>query len=105
MKYSVEGLYDSLYGKAGSGGYEGLYRKEGAAATQRMDIRLGGFSAEEEDDDDEEEAPSVEAPTPSAAPKENFFSQEQMGFPNWLIGIFLLGFAYAYRRRKKAEAA
>ena len=112
--FRAEGLYGSLYGKPGSGGYHELYKSEGSPTTQRMDIRLGGLGLgqeEEDDDDDDDDAPEIITPeiiTPeSAAPlaKPNFFSQENMGFPNWLIGVFLLGFALAYRQRKKAEAA
>ena len=99
MKEKVfDSNFNSLYGSKAA--YVDLYNVEGSPATQRMDTRLG----EADDDEDEDEAPS----TPQASPgsvKENFFSKEHMGFPNWLIGVFLLGFAYAYRRRKKAEIA
>lgn len=111
MENLFSSLYGSLYGKTEEGVYNDLYRKKGSPSTQRMDIRLGQAEDDDEDDDDEmpiaapfdPSAPS--APAGTAPAKENFFSQEFMGFPNWLIGVFLLGFAYAYRQRKKAEAA
>jgi hypothetical protein len=108
----MKGLFKSIYGITEEGVYNDLYSRDGSSpSTKRMDIRLG--QVEEDDEDDEEEDISVitapEAPfappAPDAAPsteEKPFFSQEFLGFPNWLIGVFLLGFAYAYRRRKKA---
>ena len=103
----MKGLFKSLYGKTEEGVYNDLYSRDGSSpSTKRMDIRLGQL--DDDDEDDEETTASVvtevemlEAEVPAGA-EEPFFSQEYLGFPNWLIGVFLLGFAYAYRKRKKA---
>ena len=95
------GLYKSLYGKGGI--YEQLYSKYGASPpTQRTDIRLGNYEyfGQAEDDDEENEEP--EAP-PANAGKPPIFAKEYQGFPIWLLGLFLLGFSWAFRRKKKQK--
>jgi len=93
------GLYKSLYGKGGI--YEQLYSKYGSSPpTQRTDIRLGNygyFGQAEEDDDDESEAPLASPGKPAV------FAKEYKGFPMWLAGLFLLGFAWTLRRKKKQK--
>jgi hypothetical protein len=86
------GLYKSIFDKNGI--YNTLYSREGGQQPYKStDIRLG--AADDDDDDDEDETP--------APAKESFFAQEIAGFPTWVLGIFLLGFAWSYRRRKKEE--
>jgi hypothetical protein len=106
----MKGLFKSLYGITEEGVYNDLYSRDGSSPpTKRMDIRLGQVENDEEDDEEDaltilpETAPET-APEATPSIEEPFFSQEFLGFPNWLIGIFVLGFAYAYRRRKKATS-
>lgn len=101
----MKGLFKSLYGKTEEGVYNDLYSRDGTSPpTKRMDIRLGQVDDDDDDDDDEEEEETTSASEESnaAPPQKPFFSQEFLGFPNWLIGVFVLGFAYAYRKRKKS---
>lgn len=94
-----KGLYKSIYGKIDEGIFKEFYPKEGSdSPVQSMDIRLGLGNLGQDEEDEEAGPPAA------AAPKKPFFSQEFMGFPNWLIGIFILGFAYAYRSKKKASS-
>lgn len=94
------GLYKSLYDKGGI--YAQLYSKYGASPpTQRTDIRLGNYGFGQAEDEDEEEDEAV----PAGPGKPPVFSKEYKGFPMWLLGVFLLGFSWAFRRKKKQKAA
>lgn len=89
MAFPKKGLFSTIFKSDGI--YDDLYTKQGASPpTKRMDIRLG------------EAEPSEDVPLAKPTAKESFFAKETFGLPNWLIGIFLLGFAYMYRK-KKAE--
>lgn len=91
------GLYRSIFDKQGI--YNAFYRRGGGQQPMKStDQRLG-----QTDEDEEEEAPA--APTPAPTQKESFFAREIEGFPMWVIGLFLLGFAWAYRKRKKEQTA
>jgi len=100
-----KGLFKSIYSKDGI--YNDLYSKRGSSPpTQRTDIRLGGLGgyfgqaeAEDDDDDDDDEKPTVPGPKKAA-----LFSEKYKGFPTWLIGLFLLGFAWSMRRKKQAAS-
>ncbi len=126
-----KGLFKSIYGKTDEGIFPDLYERQGSSpATQRMDIRLGDYSFGQEDDDDDDEdeakaapatptpAPTIPTPAPAAAGKmklpeapggavkgPSVFSQDKDGFPMWLVGVFLLGFAVAWRQKKKSTTA
>lgn len=82
--------------------YKALYSKQGASPpTKRMDIRLGGWLGQEEDEEEEEvEVAEVSTPNPVAPKKEPIFAKEVKGFPMWLVGVFLLGFAWAVRQNR-----
>jgi len=72
-----KGLFKSLYKTKGL--FTALFSDRGSSPpTKRMDIRLG----------EAEENPS-------------FFNQEVLGIPAWLLGVFLLGFSFMYRKKKK----
>jgi len=102
----TEGLYSSLY--ADEGVYNKLYSHGGSSAEiNRTDIRLGGLGQEEPADAPMDDLPASEtAPLgPPAPPGESFFEREYKGIPLWLVGVFFLGFAIAYRRLKKTEVS
>ena len=97
-----KGLFKSIYGKIDEGIFKEFYPKEGSdSPVKSMDIRSGLGNLGQEDEDERPGSPSPALPSLQKKP---FFSQEFMGFPNWLIGIFILGFAYAYRSKKKASS-
>lgn len=75
------GLFKTIFDEKGV--YNALYRREGGSQPMKStDQRLGS--------------------TDDAGPsKKSVFAKEYKGFPMWLIGVFLLGFAYTYRKRKK----
>jgi hypothetical protein len=112
-----KGLFKSVYGKTDEGIFPDLYSHKGSSpSTQRMDIRLGNYEffgeGEEEEEDDEDEKEEAPASTPSlpTAPGgpvtgPSVFAKDKEGFPMWVVGIFLLGFAFAWRQRKKATTA
>jgi len=96
-----QGLYRSIFDKQGI--YNPFYRRGGGQQPMKStDQRLG-----ESDDDDETPAPpappTTAPPSPSNSPKESIFAREYEGFPMWVAGLFLLGFAWAYRKRKKEQ--
>jgi hypothetical protein len=111
-----KGLFKSIYGKTDEGIYPDLYTKHGTSSgTKRTDIRLGDyeylgdyhFLGEEDDDDDDEEegetSPGTPATTDSTPGGPSVFSKDKEGFPMWVAGIFFLGFALAWRQRKKKQ--
>ena len=81
-----KGLFASIYGTTGEGIFDDLYSHKGASPpVQSEDIRLGGYET-------------------GLSGAGNFFSQDIGGFPLWLVGIGFLGFAWAYRRKKKKHS-
>lgn len=92
--------FKSLYGKDGI--YDRLYSKRGSSPPiERTDIRLGDygyFGQADDDDEGDEEAPS------GGPVKPPIFAKEYKGFPMWLLGIFLLGFSWAVRKKKTSKA-
>lgn len=109
-----KGLYTSIYGATDEGIFDVLYSRHGASPpVKRTDIRLGDYGEE-----DDEETPAA-APTPTAAPAAspatpsepaapssgNFFAQDVGGFPLWLVGVGFLGFAWAFRRKRKKQSS
>lgn len=86
----ARGLYKTIFDKHGI--YNASFRRGGSQQPiKSTDQRLG--QADEDEDED----------TPAPTAKSSFFSREVEGFPMWVVGIFLLGFAWAYRRRKKEQ--
>lgn len=111
-------MFDSIYGETDQGIFDILYSRHGASPPVKpMDIRLGDYGQEEEDDDDDDEEEAAGA-LPAAAPVSNFptyipttarstpfFAQDIGGFPLWLVGVGFLGFAWAYRRKRKKQSS
>jgi hypothetical protein len=116
----ARGLFKSIYGKTDEGIFPELYSHEGMTSkTKRMDIRLAGWElGQTDEDDEEEETPSVATSSTPSTPSSSgmslptapggavtgpsVFTQEKEGFPMWVLGIFILGFALAWRQNKKA---
>lgn len=111
----ARGLFKSIYGKTDEGIFPELYSHEGTTSkTKRMDIRLAGWELGQTDDDEEDEeddftppptpSPSLSLPTApgGAVTGPSVFTQEKEGFPMWVLGIFILGFALAWRQNKKS---
>tara|TARA_B100000925_G_scaffold272428_1_gene236360 strand:- start:162 stop:515 length:354 start_codon:yes stop_codon:yes gene_type:complete len=116
----ARGLFKSIYGKTDEGIFPELYSHEGTTSkTKRMDIRLAGWELgqvedDEDDEEDEEEEIDISASVPpsggmklptapgGAVTAPSVFTQEKEGFPMWVLGIFILGFALAWRQNKKA---
>lgn len=103
-------LYSSIYGQTDQGIFDDLYSRYGASPpVKRMDIRLGQVDEDEEEDEEEEEITAVSAVAPVqparvGPPPKSIFAQNIGGFPVWLLGVAFLGFAWAYRRKKKKSS-
>lgn len=116
-----KGLYTSIYGATDEGIFDVLYSRHGASPpVKRTDIRLGDYGEEDEGEDEEAVAPATATATPTPAasaspevtPSEptapspgGFFAQDVGGFPLWLVGVGFLGFAWAFRRKRKKQSS
>ena len=111
----LKGLYTSIFGPTDEGIFEILYSRHGASPpVKRTDIRLGDYGQNEENEDEEGAAPTATAaapgaptstPPPSAPSPGGFFAQDIGGFPLWLVGVGFLGFAWAFRRKRKKQSS
>lgn len=117
----AKGLFTTIFGRTDEGIFPDLFANEGTySPTKRMDIRLGNyeFAQAEEDDDEEDDLPTQAPPTTPSSQKidlptapggpatgPNVFTQDKEGFPMWLVGVFFLGIALAYRQKKKSKSA
>jgi len=109
----LKGLYTSIFGATDEGIFDILYSRHGASPpVKRTDIRLGDYGQNEEDE--EVAAPtaaatapgaSASAPIPSVSSPGGFFAQDIGGFPLWLVGVGFLGFAWAFRRKRKKQSS
>lgn len=78
----ARGLFKTIFDTRGI--YNPMYRRRGGQhPIKSTDQRLG------------------ETDSDSGPPKKSVFAKEYEGFPMWLVGVFLFGFAYMYRKRKK----
>lgn len=93
--FGKKGLYKTIYGKIDYGLFSDLFSHLGTdSPVKRMDIRLAGYNL------GEDSAPV--SPTTTPVVSKNPFTQQKEGFPMWLVGVFFLGFAVAWRQRKTA---
>lgn len=118
----LKGLFTSIFGATDEGIFDTLYSRHGASPpVKSTDIRLGDYG--QADEEEEEAAPDAAkaagppaAPTPTAAPTAapaaapavspgGFFAQDIGGFPLWLVGVGFLGFAWAFRRKRKKQSS